>query len=260
MYQELQETDSEVYLVLSYNGVKCMTNKTFLGLLGVIPFDFNQIDVLYDKITPGDDCFALACIYFDSLMAYIKNNGCDTISDYFAQHGWKEPKVTKQYNPILEDFVPLLYYTKDGYCTYIENYSRQDDEGRIYQRLIIYKMPENFVALGLDTLLSNQIYNLFYRVERRRDFYIGEIRNPILSISGKVTTLSLQYFSTEEKNTLIQKIIEFYGSTYETYNIENSTDIYLHFSGNDKFDIVIMTTPTANGYVDIQFTLIEKNI
>lgn len=33
MHQELQDTDSEVYLVLSYNGVECVTNKTFFRIV-----------------------------------------------------------------------------------------------------------------------------------------------------------------------------------------------------------------------------------
>ena len=255
MHQELQDTDSEVYLVLSYNGVECVTNKTFLGLLEVINLDFNQLEIMSKTLRFRNQNAASLYVSTESLRKFAIANGYRDINDYLEGSEWNYPQITKQYNPILEDFVPLLYYTKNGYCFYIENYGRFDGE---YLGIHVYQMPKNFVSLGLDYLISTNMYNLYFQIKQYETYLVKVENEVILQVTGNVTTMNLQYFSKTEQDNLVYNVSQFYGYAYVTYQVQDS--MYYHFTGNNKYDIIIKITPTTNEYVDIEFSLIEEKI
>lgn len=252
--------DLRYQIVLDYNGIQCTLDKVVLGLLEEIPLDFNHIDVFYDTLNPGLGV-AYIGVYYDSLQEYFVKANCNTSSEYFALKGLKEPNITKRYYPFSEaEFLPISYYVKDKYCVFIAPDAYTDYNGRVYFKIYIYTMPDNFIELGLDKLLSDNIYELYYNTEKKGYYCIGEIDNPLLYIDNPSTTVHLHYFSQAEKEELIHRIEKFYGASYITYEREGYAAMYLYFSGNEQYEIVIEIVPTAKGYYDIAVSLIEKSI
>ncbi|MCM1513622.1 MAG: hypothetical protein NC090_01365 [Anaeroplasma bactoclasticum] len=257
-YQTDPETKmSANYVELSYNGMTMCTSKILLGLLEYVPFNIDESDVEQDSSFISSENMAQCRINHSTLEQYWIEKGYANMHNYLLDLGWEMPGLSKQYNPLTElVYVPMLYYVKDGYCLYIDEFNNMHPTtGEFVDFIQISKIPNAFYKSGLDQAISPNLGKLYFLTRDIKQYTIQENDSILLKLSGNGYSMYLSSVSNVEKGQLISNIEALCTQKSQTYEIEGM--IYICYSYKEGVNLIVNINPTSDAYVDITITWME---